>query len=227
MGKEEKFAEMARVYDEHIQVTIPQYAVFFEQTLSLVKNLMPSPDRWLDTGTGTGNMAEKALAAFPETQFYLQDPSPQMLERARNKLAPNPRIHIADKPLGTQQLELETSSFDVITSIQAHHYLPKQERLEAVTNCYRFLRPGGVLVVFENIRPFSEIGIKVGLARWQQFQIAAGKPETEAIQHAKRFDTEYFPVTIDQHLELLRDVGFETVEIFWLSYMQAGFYAVK
>ncbi|MGD0231966.1 MAG: hypothetical protein ABSC19_16690 [Syntrophorhabdales bacterium] len=46
-------------------------------------------------------------------------------------------------------------------------------------------------------------------------------------EHRSRFGKSYFPITIAEHLELLRATGFSTVEIFWLSHMQAGFYAIK
>jgi tRNA (cmo5U34)-methyltransferase len=32
---------------------------------------------------------------------------------------------------------------------------------------------------------------------------------------------------VPEHLALLRETGFKTVELFWKSHMQAGFYAVK
>jgi tRNA (cmo5U34)-methyltransferase len=43
----------------------------------------------------------------------------------------------------------------------------------------------------------------------------------------ERFDTAYFPITVDEHLQLLKACGFETAELFWYSYMQAGFYGIK
>jgi tRNA (cmo5U34)-methyltransferase len=45
--------------------------------------------------------------------------------------------------------------------------------------------------------------------------------------HFERFDSEYFPITIEEHLKLLRACGFKTVGLFWYSYMQAGFYGIK
>ena len=36
-----------------------------------------------------------------------------------------------------------------------------------------------------------------------------------------------FPITIEQHLEMLKNAGFKSVNILWVSYMQAGFWAIK
>jgi tRNA (cmo5U34)-methyltransferase len=75
--------------------------------------------------------------------------------------------------------------------------------------------------------PFSETGIKIALKRWGSFQMEHGKGRQEVEDHLKRFNTEYFPITISEHIALLREAGFDTAEILWGSYMQAGFYAVK
>ena len=46
-------------------------------------------------------------------------------------------------------------------------------------------------------------------------------------QHLARFGTELKPIRIAEHLALLREVGFASVEVLWRAYLQAGFYAVK
>lgn len=226
---EQKFADMAQKYDNHIQTTIPCYNEFFNHTISLIQAINNSPRTWLDTGCGTGAMVEKAMTAFPKTEFFLCDPSPHMLQQAKNKPSLNSqtRIHISDQPLNTKELSFPDESFDVITAIQCHHYMKRDDRQAALNNCRRLLKAGGILVVFENVRPNTQLGIATGLYRWKRFQLMAGKTEEEASVHNQRFDTEYFPITIEQHLHLLRDVGLTSVEMLWSSYMQAGFYAVK
>jgi tRNA (cmo5U34)-methyltransferase len=54
-----------------------------------------------------------------------------------------------------------------------------------------------------------------------------GKSQEEVDKHLARFGVEYFPITIEDHLKLLKETGFKNVELFWCSYMQAGFYGIK
>ena len=54
-----------------------------------------------------------------------------------------------------------------------------------------------------------------------------GRSKESVAEHRKRFDVKYFPIRISEHLELLNSVGFKVVELFWLSYMQAGFFCIK
>jgi tRNA (cmo5U34)-methyltransferase len=51
--------------------------------------------------------------------------------------------------------------------------------------------------------------------------------EKAVVEHRKRFGANYFPLTVQEHLELYYRIGFSTVELFWYSYMQAGFFAIK
>ncbi|MDP4182711.1 MAG: class I SAM-dependent methyltransferase, partial [Bacillota bacterium] len=70
-------------------------------------------------------------------------------------------------------------------------------------------------------------GVRIGKNRWKKFQMESGKTEEEAQKHVDRFGIEFFPITIIEYIELLRKTGFSSVELFWYSYMQAGFYAIK
>ena len=221
-------AHKAEEYDGKIRATIPNYEYFHSETIDLVKSINPSPEKWLDTGCGTGTIVDLALNSFKNTSFFLADPSKDMLSIAGKKLLndKNNRVQILDS-VSSQELKLPEKEFDVITAIQAHHYLDRDGRKAAVENCFRMLKTGGVFIAFENIHPFTASGIKVGLDRWMRFQMSCGKGEEEAQKHVQRFGKEYYPVTIEEHLGLLRDTGFSVVEILWVSYMQAGFYAIK
>jgi tRNA (cmo5U34)-methyltransferase len=77
----------AATYDAQVRNTIPYYNVFHEQTINLIKAMDLQPRTWLDTGCGTGALVHKATKEFSNTQFTLVDPSGQMLDAAKNKLA--------------------------------------------------------------------------------------------------------------------------------------------
>lgn len=215
----------ADCYDAHIQATIPHYREFHETAIDVVRVAKRMPRAWLDTGCGTGNLAVLAARIFPGTDFTLADPSETMLGQAKQATANLDRTAYIQSDSGS--ISSADGTFDVITAIQCHHYLERQERREAVENCYRMLEPDGIYISFENIRPATATGEGIALERWADYQRAKGKPEKEVRDHIARFDTKYFPITITQHIELLQTVGFSAVETIWLSYMQAGFYAVK
>ena len=54
-----------------------------------------------------------------------------------------------------------------------------------------------------------------------------GNPPEDVQMQLKRRGTEVFPITIEEHIKLLRECGFRSVDLLWTSYLQAGFWAVK
>ena len=213
-------------YDSQIRMTIPHYDDIHDEILDFVKVQYPRPRTWLDTGCGTGSFIRKAKAVFPDTEFCIADPSEGMLIQARQNLegcrySLIGRCETADIPATTDR------RFDVITAIQCHHYLSREGRNKAVRTCYSLLNEGGFFVSSENIRPFSEEGITRSLASWGAFQRNAGREEDAVKDHLDRFDREYFPITITEHLQYYRDAGFPVAEILWISGMQGVFWCRK
>jgi len=219
----------AAEYDAEILSTIPFYRQFHAETIDVVRTLLPGVSVWLDTGCGTGYLAEQALPLFPRALFLLADPAQAMLDLARARLArfPSERVRFLDAVGSEGLIGVVPETPQVISAIQCHHYGGEEVRRLATSACFRLLKPGGVYVTFENIRPDTPRGIEIGLDRWLRFQREAGRSTRAVEEHRSRFDRNYFPITVSEHLELLRMAGFTTVELFWLSHMQAGFYAIK
>ncbi|HII79053.1 MAG TPA: class I SAM-dependent methyltransferase [Methanosarcina sp.] len=216
-------------YDARISLILPYYSSFHQEIINLVKSLPSSPKVWMDTGCGTGSLVNKAIEEFPYTKFLLLDPSEGMLAQAKEKLSAYPSAKVQFlKASPTQEFsqELEEKP-DVVTAIQCHHYLSREGRARAASKCYNLLKEGGIYITFENIRPLTEEGVTIGKRYWGDFQSIHGRNDEEIQKYLERFDTEYFPITVEEHLKLLRETGFRVVELFWYSYMQAGFYCIK
>jgi tRNA (cmo5U34)-methyltransferase len=216
-------------YDAQISGILPYYSSFHQETINLVKSLPSIPKIWVDTGCGTGSLVSKAIEKFPDTKFLLVDPSEGMLDQARKKMSlyPAGRLEFLTASHTQEFSQKLEEKPDIITAIQCHHYLSREGRAKASKVCYDLLSEGGVYITFENTRPLTDEGIAIGKRYWRNFQLSNGRSEEEVEKHLERFDTEYFPITIEEHLKLLRETGFRTVELFWYSYMQAGFYCIK
>ena len=219
---------LASKYDAQIRNTIPYYDNFHAETIHFIKATGMSPKLWLDTGCGTGSLVEQAFNIFKETIFILADPSLEMMNEAKNKLrdkVEGGRVRLLE-PVSTENLTLKLK-LDVITAIQSHHYLSQAKREKATKTCYSLLKNKGLYMTFENVRPSSKKGIENAKKYWSAFQLSKGKDADAVRDHMKRFDSEYFPITVDEHLKLLKACGFRTMELFWYSYMQTGFYSIK
>lgn len=216
-------------YDDNIRKVIPFYDDIYKQIFDIIHTYYAQAEKCktpfsiLDTGCGSGTFAVKAYEELNISEMVLCDPSEKMLSDAETKLKDK---NCTFRCIGSENLDY-TEKFDVIVAIQSHHYFSREMRERAVMNCFRALKSGGIFIYTENTAPFSEKGKDMVLKRVENFGIKEGRSCEEVTAHSSRYNTEYFPVNISEHFELLRKTGFETAEIFWHSYMQSGFYAVK
>ncbi|MEA1958311.1 MAG: class I SAM-dependent methyltransferase [Chloroflexota bacterium] len=219
----------AEFYDKNVRQTIPFYETIQHETIDLVRYLKPDVSCWLDTGCGTGFLVEQALAVFPNARFVLADPSDGMLVETRKRLSgADSRVRFLDAVKSANIVWPDDEAQpQVITAILSHHYSSREKRIKSVETCHRILAAGGLFVTFENVAPYTDLGIAKGLERWGQYQEERGRSGEVVKKHLQRYDTAYFPIRIDEHIALLRDTGFSIVELLWYSHMQAGFYAIK
>ena len=96
-----------------------------------------------------------------------------------------------------------------------------RERIQEMRGLY------GLYISFENFAPFTDDGRRVYLKRWKSYQIESGKSMQESEEHIARYGKEYYPVSVTENLKLMRECGFKTVEILWLSNMQIGIWGIK
>lgn len=211
-------------YDENIRKVIPLYDEIYKQIFSVINAYYGDKKiSVLDTGCGTGNFGIKAYELLNISELVLCDPSERMIEDAKMKLKDYSCEFICT---GSENLTFE-NRFDVVTAIQSHHYFNKASREKAVLNCFRALKSSGIFICFENTAPYTETGKNIVLKRVETFGLKSGRTPEEVRSHTARYNREYFPITISEHLDILRKTGFKVSELFWHSYMQSGFYALK
>jgi len=221
--RDNKTSQAANQYDANVDKTIPRFFLFHEETLDLVKAAIPKPQSWLDTGCGTGTLILKALECFGPMRVVAADPAESMLSIAQKKLVNHDITYMV---VGSEDI-CYSESFDVVTAVMAHHYLNGELRIKATQNCYNILKKGGMYITFETIRPSTNHGMQIGLKRWRTAQLVNGKSSDAVDRHISRYGSEILPITIEEHISVLKEAGFSTVEILWVSGMQAGFYGIK
>ena len=221
--RDNKSAHNSGVYDDRITSVLPYYREYHAQIIDLVDKLdIPNPN-WLDTGCGTGTLAARVFEMRDDVRFTLADPSVGMLEKAKEKLSGRDVEFI-----NQSSLEISfTDEYDIVTAVQSHHYLQKDERKRAVKNCYEALKESGLFVTFENVCMSDPKSDEIAMRRWVAFLEEHGNTPEEVQVQKDRRGVETLPTTIEEHINLLRDCGFRSVDMLWTSYLQAGFWAIK
>lgn len=214
-------AHKADEYEAEVHKTIPFHDEILKTAIDVVVASKPEVKRWLDTGCGPGKLVELARARAPHAEFTLADPSAAMMAIAK---ARHPGV--TAWTCGSADLP-EAPAFDAITAVLCHHYLDAEGRARSVERCRDRLAPGGVLVVFENVRAETDVGHALQRKRWGDYQRSQGRDDAGVAQQQAREGKAFFPIRVSEHLALFARLGFENVEIVWRAYGQAGFFAQR
>jgi tRNA (cmo5U34)-methyltransferase len=141
--------------------------------------------RILELGIGTGETAKRVLAAHPHAELSAIDSSPEMLERARERL---PEAHLR---LARLEDPLPEGPFDLVVSTLAVHHLDGPGKRDLFRRVADVLEPGGRFVLADLVVPEDEADV-VTSVDWH-------------------YD---LPDRLDDELAWLRDAGLEA-ETVW------------
>jgi ubiquinone/menaquinone biosynthesis C-methylase UbiE len=108
----------------------------------------------LDLGTGTALIPVELCKRFPHCRVLAVDAAAHMLDLARYHLEANSltgRIQLAQAD--AKSLPFEAAQFDVVMSNSILHHIPEPQQVLA--EAVRMVRPGGVLLFRDLLRPDS------------------------------------------------------------------------
>jgi SAM-dependent methyltransferase len=132
----------------------------------------PRQLRLLEIGCGIGRMTKFLAQSFGEV--YATDVSPEMIERARQRLTglENVRLYTTN---GVDLADLPDDYFDIVFSMRVFQHIPSGAVIRAnLDEAYRKLKPGGVLRFQTNSITTFDFG-EVEKDTW----IGASFPESE------------------------------------------------
>lgn len=187
----------------------------------------PHATQILDIGCGAGNYTLKVLQKLPNLGVTLVDLSQPMLERAVQRIRPFTKGDIAAAHADIRELPLAELQFDIIFAAAVFHHLRTDDEWRAVfAKCYAALKPGGSMWVSDLIEHSTP---SIQAMMWWRYgeylaQVKDAKYRDDVFDYIEREDT---PRSLLFQIDLLREVGFRSVEILHKNSCFAAFGALK
>jgi tRNA (cmo5U34)-methyltransferase len=185
MGHEWHDAEFADGY-----LALAHTEPHLAQGTAALLELIESPARVLDIGTGDGRVLGLVLDAHPGAEGIGLDNSDAMLARATVPTVKHDFAH----PLP------DLGEFDLAVSSMAIHHMPDARKREIYAEVFAILLPGGLFLNLEHVAPGSE-------RLHAEFYAALGVPPED--------DPSDQTAPVDEQLGWLRDIGYCDVDCMW------------
>ena len=110
----------------------------------------------LDLGCGTGTLVRILAERQPDAIITGLDSDRNALEQAKSKLE-NTSSCVSLRQGFAQDMPFESATFDIVISSLFFHHLTRQQKLEALKEIQRVLKPGGKLHLADWGRPLSAL----------------------------------------------------------------------
>lgn len=142
---------MRPFYDPLVRVLASQRAVH-GHLLERLTFLSPDTGKIVDIGCGSGTLAIEAAKRFPDARICGIDVDPRMLSQARKK-AGSLRTTLIQS--SASELPFDDETIDTALCSLLLHHLESEEKIAALAEARRILRPGGRLLLADYCVPAS------------------------------------------------------------------------
>jgi tRNA (cmo5U34)-methyltransferase len=196
-------------YDEAIRRFIPGYEPMLAEAAAAVAAV--GPNLVLDLGAGTGALSAGILAHGEVRSVELLDVDPEMLEKARTRLAPF-----------TYRARFRLASFDdpfpscdgMAASLSLHHISTMEAKRALYGRAFAALSHGGVLVNADCTMPEEPEERKDMYGHWVNHMAAHGIEGAEAWGHFEDWSAEDTYMPLEDELAAFTWAGFQA-ECIW------------
>ncbi len=188
-------AEEAADYDamDHSAVN----ALFVDDLIAFSDNFLPQ-ERWLDVGTGTGQILVELGRRRADAHVLGIDLAEEMLRVARtNLVAAGLGERMLLEVVDAKRLPYAGSTFGGVMSNSIIHHLP--EPVRALEQMVRVLKPGGALFVRDLCRPETDDDV--------ERLVALHAAEASSSQKQLFRQSLYAALTVDEMAGLARQCG--------------------
>ena len=221
-------ATTVRVFDNMVSRSVPFYGEIQRMTAELAAEFAVPGSTLYDLGCSTGTtMVALESWVDPSVSFVGYDNSPEMAERARQKLAatPSPRrreVRLADlhRPFAVEDASVTVMLFTL-------QFVRPLHRERVIRTVAEGTRPNGAIILAEKVIESDTLFNRLFIDNYYDMKRRHGYSDMEIARKREALENVLIPYRIEENRDLLLSCGFTKFQEFFRWYNFAGMIAVK
>jgi tRNA (cmo5U34)-methyltransferase len=220
--------ETAAVFDDMLDRSVPFYAEVQRMMGEIAADFAAPGTRLYDLGCSTGTtLLWLDRIVSPEVAFIGVDSSPEMLDRARQKLD----AHGFTRPheLVCQNLDngVAISNASVVIMNLTLQFVRPLNRDRLIASIANGINDGGCLLLVEKVLSHNSTLNRLFIKYYYDFKKRNGYSEMEIAQKREALENVLIPYHFEENRELLLRNGFKACDVFFRWYNFCGMLALK
>jgi len=191
------------------------------------KRIAPNAENLLDIGCGAGNYSLMMLSKIPNLNCTLVDLSKPMLDKAFERVTEKTTNSVTILQGDFREVELNENHYDIILAGAVLHHLRDNKDWETTfEKLFKLLKPGGCLMISDLIAQDTELLNEYTWERYGDYLEELGGKEyrQKVLDYVAKEDS---PRSMNYQLDLMKQVGFRSVEILHKNMCFGAFGGIK
>jgi tRNA (cmo5U34)-methyltransferase len=228
VGPFEFDGQVARVFDDMVDRSIPYYREIIRRQAQLIEGYYQPETVILDLGCSNGNLSLEICRRMGDASFRIVavDNSAPMLKVFEERLAATPcaqRVTLRCEDIARTAIE----NASVVVLNFTLQFLPPDRRSDLLAGIYKGMTRDGILLFSEKITHSHPSMAKLQQKLYYTFKRENGYSELEISQKREALDKVLIPETVEQHQQRLRQVGFGAIDLWQKWFNFAAWIAIK
>lgn len=209
------------------QVATIDAKISLELITEASRRIVPHAQTLLDIGCGAGNYALKMLSKLPNLSCTLVDLSKPMLDKAMERVSKETSQKVEILQGDIRQVELKENHYDIILAGAVLHHLREDADWEATfQKIFTLLKKGGCFMISDLITQDNPL---LNAYTWEKYgdyleSVGGAAYRKDVLAYIKKEDS---PRSINYQLDLMKKVGFSSIEMLHKNMCFGAFGGIK
>lgn len=224
--------KVAEVFDDMLDRSVPYYSTVIKTTATMIRRLAKPESVIYDLGCSTGSTLLELSRLLPDMKlrFIGLDNAPAMLDKARRKaemFGKSTVIEFHQQDITAPELTSAFAGTDIILCNYTMQFIRPMLRQDFINRLADALPAGGLLFLSEKIISKHSRLNRTFIDLYHDFKRDQGYSELEISAKREALENILIPFTPEENIKLLKESGFQEVEMFfrWINF--ASFVALK